>query len=75
MPVNVLLEPAARQVAGITFQLGFCPEPAVACRNNIVCSPVVHMEADSQTAITVFTSMRTNLSPFTKGCRERDASM
>ena len=26
-------------------------------------------------AITAFTSLRTNLSPFTKGCRERDASM
>jgi len=25
--------------------------------------------------ITAFTSLRTNLSPFTKGCRERDASM
>ena len=25
--------------------------------------------------ITAFTSRRTNLSPFTKGCRERDASM
>ena len=26
-------------------------------------------------SITAFTSWRTNLSPFTKGCRERDASM
>ena len=26
-------------------------------------------------AITAFTSLRTNLSPFTKGCREWDASM
>jgi len=28
-----------------------------------------------RTCITAFTSRRTNLSPFTKGCRERDASM
>ena len=28
-----------------------------------------------RTCIAAFTSERTNLSPFTKGCRERDASM
>ena len=34
-----------------------------------------HIEDDTKKAITAFTSQRTNLSPFTKGCREWDASM
>ena len=32
-------------------------------------------QATTDYSITAFTSQRTNLSPFTKGCRERDASM
>ena len=34
-----------------------------------------HCPATKRQSITVFTSYRTNLSPFTKGCRERDTSM
>ena len=37
--------------------------------------PLYRLYLLSTKNITAFTSLRTNLSPFTKGCRERDASM
>ena len=39
------------------------------------CVFIWHSHVAPVRRITAFTSLRTNLSPFTKGCRERDASM
>ena len=52
------------------LQLLSCSETAATCK-----SEAARLAAMKLACITAFISARTNLSPFTKGCRERDASM
>ncbi len=52
------------------LQLLSCSETAATCK-----SDAARLAAMKLACITAFISARTNLSPFTKGCRERDASM
>ena len=58
-------------------QVNLCVEGLGGICKNIVVFSIAKVSAanPAATTITAFTSRRTNLSPFTKGCRERDASM
>ena len=59
-------------------QVNLCAEgPGGGSAKNVVVFSIAKVSAanPAATTITAFTSRRTNLSPFTKGCRERDASM